>query len=88
MSFLINPYRFAGGGEEMIFTITTPSDAYTFNVRSLTGASNYDIDWGDGSAIETGVTAATKPHTYAIAGVYEIKITGSIYLRNTSLADS
>lgn len=75
-------------GPEMIFTITTPSDAYTFNVRSLTGASNYDIDWGDGSAIETGVTDAIKPHTYATAGLYEIKITGSIYLRNTGLADA
>lgn len=75
-------------GPEMIFTITTPSDAYTFNVRSLTGASNYDIDWGDGSPIETGVTAATKPHIYATAGLYEIKITGSIYLRNTSTTDS
>ena len=88
MSFLINPYRFAGGGEEMIFTITTPSDAFTFNLRSVAGYSNYDIDWGDGSAIETGVTDAIKSHTYGTAGLYEIKITGQIYLRQNSSTDA
>lgn len=75
-------------GPEMIFTITTPSDAFTFDLRSLAGASNYDIDWGDGSAIETGVTDAVKSHTYATAGLYEIKITGDIYLRQTSSTDA
>lgn len=75
-------------GPEMIFTITTPSDAFTFDLRSVTGFNNYDIDWGDGSAIETGVTDSIKSHTYTTAGLYEIKITGQIYIRNTSSVDA
>ena len=75
-------------GPEMIFTITTPSDAFTFDLRGVNGYNNYDIDWGDGSAIETGVTVGTKSHTYAIAGLYEIKITGQIYIRQTNLTDA
>ncbi|WP_194534200.1 BspA family leucine-rich repeat surface protein [Zobellia nedashkovskayae] len=35
---------------------------------------NYDIDWGDGT-IDTGVTGKIT-HTYAIAGTYEISISG------------
>ena len=75
-------------GPEMIFTITTPSDAFTFDLRSVAGFNNYDIDWGDGSAIETGVTDAIKSHTYGTAGLYEIKITGQIYLRQTNATDA
>ena len=78
----------SAAGPEMIFTITTPSDAFTFDLRSVAGYNNYDIDWGDGSAIETGVTDAIKSHTYATAGLYEIKITGQIYIRNTNAIDS
>ncbi len=68
--------------------ITTPSDAFTFDLRSVAGFNNYDIDWGDGSAIETGVTDAIKSHTYGTAGLYEIKITGQVYLRQTSSIDA
>jgi len=75
-------------GPEMIFTITTPSDNFTFDLRSVANFSNYDIDWGDGSAIETGVTDAIKSHTYGTAGLYEIKITGQIYLRQTAVTDA
>lgn len=36
---------------------------------------NYNIDWGDGTS-ETGLTAFGD-HTYAIAGIYTVSVTGS-----------
>jgi surface protein len=44
-----------------------------------TGTNNFDVDWGDGSAIET-VTTASPTHQYASAGDYEISITGTMPL--------
>ncbi len=66
----------------MIWSITTPSDSFTFRIQGQTGAAynNYDIDWGDGNS-ESGITIPNKEHTYATAGLYEIKVTGSIYIR-------
>ena len=37
---------------------------------------NYNVDWGDGSAIETGFTGPAY-HTYSTAGTYTVEITGS-----------
>ena len=55
------------------YTTTTPSES--IEIRSRT-TNNYDVDWGDSSQ-DTGVTATTKTHTYAAAGTYTVKITGS-----------
>ena len=78
-----------GDSESMIWTITTPSDNFTFRIGGQTGASynNYDVDWGDGNS-ETGITTENKEHTYATAGLYEIKVTGSIYIRNIQTASA
>ena len=81
----------AGGSvdtESMIFTITTTAPNEDFVIRSQTpSVNNYDVDWGDSNS-ESGVTDVNKTHTYAVAGTYEIKITGDIYIRNTSAATS
>ena len=77
----------AGGSvdtESMIFTITTTAPNENFVIRSLSpSVNNYDVDWGDSNS-ESGVTDVDKTHTYAVAGTYEIKITGSIYIRQTN----
>ena len=67
--------------ESMIFTITTTSSNEDFVIRGLGLINNYDVDWGDSNS-ESGVTDANKTHTYAVAGTYEIKITGDIYIKN------
>jgi surface protein len=70
--------------ESMIFTITTTSSNEDFVIRSQTpSVNNYDVDWGDSNS-ESGVTDVDKTHTYAVAGTYEIKITGDIYIRNSN----
>ena len=74
--------------ESMIFTITTTAPNEDFVIRSQTpSVNNYDVDWGDSNS-ESGVTDINKTHTYAVAGTYEIKITGDIYIRNSSAATS
>jgi surface protein len=80
----------AGGGvdtESMIFTITTTGTNEDFIIRGLAGANNYDVDWGDSSS-DSGVTSTDKTHTYSVAGTYEIKITGDIYLRQTNTTNA
>lgn len=72
------------GGPEMIFTITTTAPNEDFIIRSVApSVNNYDVDWGDSNS-ESGVTDINKTHTYAVAGTYEIKITGDIYIRNSN----
>jgi len=81
---IVLPTSSTGDTESMIFTITTVSAGQTFRLSgtpSTANVYNYDVDWGDGSS-DTGVTLHDKTHVYALPGLYEIKITGSIYLRN------
>jgi surface protein len=70
--------------ESMIFTVTIPSSAFTFRIQGQPSAAsyNYDVDWGDGSS-DIGVTIPNKEHVYTNSGVYEIKIKGDIYIRQT-----
>ena len=57
----------------------------TFNFRrATTGTTNnntyfdYQIDWGDGSAMESFTDNTTPSHTYTSAGTYDIKVVGMI----------
>jgi len=57
----------------------------TFNFRrATTGTANnntyfdYQIDWGDGSAMESFTDNTTPTHTYTSAGTYDIKVVGMI----------
>ena len=57
------------------YTIT--NSGTTFELRD-SGTVNYQVEWGDGSAVET-VTTNNKSHTYASSGTYAVKLdtTGS-----------
>ena len=80
----ISPPQNTVDTESMIFTITTTAPNEDFVIRSQTpSVNNYDVDWGDSNS-ESGVTDVNKTHTYAVAGTYEIKITGDIYIRNSN----
>jgi surface protein len=39
---------------------------------------NFNVDWGDGSAIETITNHTLAIHTYATSGTYTISVTGAI----------
>lgn len=55
--------------------IETSEDDEVFNF-SFTGVSWLNIDWGDGSAIDTFSADFTDAHTYATTGSYTIKMWG------------
>ena len=57
----------AFGDGDLTLTIPTfPDTAFPYN---------YTIDWGDGN-IDTGITSSAD-HTYAVAGDYQVRITGT-----------
>ena len=61
---------------EFITTWETTSDGESITIPTE-GTSTYDytVDWGDGNS-DTGLTG-NKAHTYATAGTYTIKISGT-----------
>ena len=54
---------------DLEYTINT-SGTFTLKVRI---GSNYTVDWGDGSSLETS-TSSTLSHTYSSSGTYVVKI--------------
>lgn len=44
----------------------------------LSGTVNVNIDWGDGAAQETVITAGDKPHTFVTTGIKTVTITGTL----------
>lgn len=56
---------------------TTSSTQFRMPLSTSTGL-NIDVDWGDGSAIENITVHTNAIHTYATAGNYTIKVTGSL----------
>ena len=83
-----------GSSDEFIIKVdttiagSTPSNQ--FEIRTIGGPYNYDVDWGDGQT-DTGVTSATGiSHTYDTGGEYDIKISGTfpqIFYNNNSEGD-
>ena len=70
-----------GSSDEFIIKVdttiagSTPSNQ--FQIRTIGGPYNYDVDWGDGQT-DTGVTSATGiSHTYDKGVEYDIKISGT-----------
>ena len=55
-------------------------------IPTFTGATyNYDVDWGDNTAMSTAQSAAAT-HTYATPGEYEVRISGTfprIYINDS-----
>ena len=61
----------------------------TITIPTTGTGYNYSIDWGDGSATETGITGNVS-HTYTDFGSYSVEITGDfprIYFNNSSQKD-
>jgi len=57
--------------------ILTNGTNQTFSVNIVTGTNpNITVDWGDGT-VETFTTTGVKTRTYASAGSYTVKISGS-----------
>jgi surface protein len=63
MSAMILEYIVEDGGE-----ITLP----------LSGTVNVNVNWGDGSEIETFTTTGNKNHTYINSGTYTVSISGTL----------
>ena len=79
MTFIIDSYKYAGDTRLITkWTLSDPADLVLELWGQTAGTStyNYDVDWGDGSAVETGITISNKSHTYASTGTYEVKIAG------------
>jgi len=56
--------------------ITTTGSSQTFSIQLDGTGPNITVDWGDGT-VETFTTTGTKTRTYASAGNYTVKISGS-----------
>jgi len=59
---------------------TSPNESITIPTNGAAGVTDYDfeIDWGDGSAVEQITGDDPDPsHTYASAGTYTVSITGT-----------
>ena len=88
-------FKTASGGSEAEFIIlvktdnTGTSNSDQFTIPTTTGTYNYDVDWGDGNT-DIGLTSGTT-HTYASAGTYTIKISGTfprIYFNGAGSSDA
>ena len=76
------PFMWAKGGtfvKEFVFTVVT-AGADTFQLPlEATGTYDFHVDWGDSSSSDITVwNHADTNHSYAGAGTYEIRITGTI----------
>ena len=65
-----------GSSPDFIAKFTIPSDNYLLQVTPAPNGSgpalNYEVDWGDGT-VTTHTNNNVAQHTYATAGVYEVK---------------
>ncbi|GJM61030.1 BspA family leucine-rich repeat surface protein [Persicobacter diffluens] len=67
-----------------IITIEIPEDSKDFFVKikgdvNGSGASDYTIDWGDGTTTSGGSSSEeTVNHTYATAGEYQVSMSGKL----------
>ena len=59
---------------------TAPGQAYSLDINSGTGI-NIDIDWGDG-AVTKRTTIGIVSRTYALAGTYRVRVSGSMTAGN------
>ena len=56
---------------------TSPVYSVTVNTPSVAGITSYDIDWGNGAAVQTGLPFSSFPltHTYNAYGVFNLVFT-------------
>ena len=65
-------------GQEFVTQWQTTSNGESITITinpNASGSVKYDIDWGDGSPPQISVTTSVS-HTYAVAGKYDVKISG------------
>lgn len=48
------------------------NDTFILPITAISGY--YDVDWGDGGAIETFTTIGNKSHTYSVQGIYQVSV--------------
>ena len=76
----------SGSCDAFITVWETTTDGESITIPTFTGETyDYTVDWGDGSAVESGQTG-NATHTYATAGEYDVSITGTfprIYFNDT-----
>ncbi len=74
--------------EPLVLVVDTNLDDGTVVRLELTGPLDVKVAWGDGNS-STTTTAGSLPHTYALEGTYEIRVSGSLpHLRLPSSATS
>ena len=65
--------------DEYPFVMTTTPDTTTFSFK-ITASGTFNVDWGDGSDVETvtggGTYAQNTTHTYSTPGTYTIRLGG------------
>ncbi|MCR9152573.1 MAG: PKD domain-containing protein [Bacteroidetes bacterium] len=67
-----NPITF---NNDTVFTICTNASNYTFFFQNLSsGYDSYSLDFGDGSATQTGQSWDTTSHQYTAAGLYNVTL--------------
>ncbi|WP_053404922.1 BspA family leucine-rich repeat surface protein [Persicobacter sp. CCB-QB2] len=73
-----------GRPDDFIITINVPEDSKDFFVKikggvNGSGASDYTIDWGDGSTTTGGSSSEeTVSHTYTEGGEYQVSMSGKL----------
>ena len=61
---------------DFVIQTSDPNETFVFYTYNV---ANFSIDWGDGSAIETGISGtANRSHSYEIPNSYTVKVNGSV----------
>ena len=86
---ILNISSFCFSQTEFITTWETTTASESITIPTNGGGYNYNVNWGDGSTDDTGVTGDVT-HTYTVAGTYTVTITGTfnrIYFNNSADSD-
>jgi hypothetical protein len=66
-----------GYGNDLVFEWETTTDSQTLDLPGrFNGTYSFDVDWGD-TQTQTGLTDGQTSHTYATAGTYLVRISGT-----------
>ena len=58
----------------LVYDTTLLGGGSGLTVGFYLGSPNLDIDWGDGSALETASTSGSYTHDYASEGTYNVEL--------------
>ena len=76
VSLFVNISLICFSQTEFITTWETTSASESITIPTSGGGYNYNVNWGDGSPDDTGVTGSVS-HVYTVAGTYTVTITGT-----------